>query len=246
MLVEQLYNDDFVVSYMQSEKGTEKIACLKRINEGISLVLFYSDKCPKCPSMFKTFSAISEEIKQGCKYYVINVTSRENEGLIEKFSVCKNSIEYVPDIVAYIGKNPRAKFIPVDDNKQYANLKSFILNISASLRKSSDSSSSGAMSCMKNVECKDGVCKIRPCNVDALMQKTITEKYTSKDMCAPYNLACTKNRCYLNMGNRGTDGNTAAHSGVYGDTSYTLITPDAMADLARRSKNNNQVPSPFQ
>ncbi len=74
---------------------------------GISLVLFFSNKCQHCNEVFPVFKVLSQQI-HGCKFVLINVSNNQNVARMSQKTIAP--ITHVPFIVLHVNGRPLMKY----------------------------------------------------------------------------------------------------------------------------------------
>jgi thiol-disulfide isomerase/thioredoxin len=119
--------DDFVVK--KAEKGN--LLCLNYDNQGLSLVLFYSNECQHCNKLMIKYKQLPFNIN-GCQFTMINVNRPDNRKVVQMSNHTIVPITYVPDIILYVDGVPYMRY---DGPHEIQSIKSFIVEIYQQLQK---------------------------------------------------------------------------------------------------------------
>lgn len=99
---------------------------LHTINNGYSLILFYSNQCPHCDTAIDIFKYLQRTVA-GCEFGMINID--ENKSIISTMKKSVLPLEYVPLLVFFAnGKAYMMYSGPLKD----ANIRQFIEQVAAS------------------------------------------------------------------------------------------------------------------
>ena len=121
MTLRFLTNTDFYIS--QSNQGP----VLSHKIPNLSIVLYFSDKCPYCVTFKPVFINASETI-YNCSFAIANVSQHPLIVSLSKETITE--IKYVPLIIIYINGNP---YMEYTGNLDSSSLIQFIYNVSDSL-----------------------------------------------------------------------------------------------------------------
>lgn len=196
--------------------------CVKK--PGISVVLFYASEHQESSQFLGTFVSALQRI-QGCNFYLVDLRAPANKAIITRSreANCRNRIDTIPLVMAFVNSYPiAAHSIQGSQEHDGQNFLNFITRIvskpameagrdlqlapSVCTGKPSDKQASQPP---KNTElvCEKGVCTYKPCAGGKCSEKI---KETYKNYAGlPYNLVCSKNKCYLRI-----DGTCPADSTV--------------------------------
>ena len=112
-----LDNDDFQC------RNTEKGQVLSINTPDMTLVLFYSTKCPHCHDLIPIFKNLPDIVK-GCNFGFINISKHPN--IVEWASNTNTKITYVPLVIMYVNGLPYARY---DGPRDLNQIKNFIIEI---------------------------------------------------------------------------------------------------------------------
>jgi len=96
-----LSEQDF--SIQQGKKGNVMCNNLP----GVSLVLFYSKKCPHCNDIFPIFKNLPQIIP-GCQFALLNISTNVNVARMSQKTIAP--ITHVPFIILYVNGRPFLKY----------------------------------------------------------------------------------------------------------------------------------------
>lgn len=121
MTIRFLTNSDFFIS--QSNQGP----ILSHRIPNISVVMYYSDKCPYCVQFKPVYINLSESL-MNCSFAIANVSQYPLIVSLSKETITE--IKYVPLIIIYINGNP---YMEYSGNLDNVSLAGFITNVINSL-----------------------------------------------------------------------------------------------------------------
>ncbi len=111
-----IFLSDQEFSIQEGKKG--KILCNNL--PGVSLVLFFSERCPHCVQMFPIFKTLPQLI-QGCQFAAINISTYQNVAEMSQRTI--SPITHVPFIILYVNNRP---FIRYNGAKTLRDVSNFI------------------------------------------------------------------------------------------------------------------------
>lgn len=119
-------------SVQQGKKG--QVLCNNL--PGISLVLFFSKKCPHCVSSFPVFEHLPQIIP-GCRFALLNVSTYSNVARMSQKTIAP--ITYVPFIILYVNGRP---FMKYNGEKTVKAIASFVNEVLSKIQSKKNFSSS--------------------------------------------------------------------------------------------------------
>ena len=119
-----LNNTDFQLK--QGDKGLN--LSLSNIQNGMTLILFYTNECPYCEDMIKIFKQLPTRIN-GCYFGMINLSKYKD--IIEISQKTIAPIKYVPDLILYVNGAP---FVRYDGEPQIESILNFLSEINQKIQ----------------------------------------------------------------------------------------------------------------
>lgn len=96
-----LSEQDFTIQ--QGKKGN--VLCNNL--PGISLVLFFSNKCPHCSDVFPVFKVLPQRVPE-CQFALLNISTNVNVARMSQRTIAP--ISHVPFIILYVNGRPAMKY----------------------------------------------------------------------------------------------------------------------------------------
>jgi hypothetical protein len=117
-----LTEEDF--SIQQGKKGY--IMCNNI--PGVSLVLFFGNRCDHCPPVKDAFNYLPRAV-QGCQFALVNLSTNVNIAYMSKKTIAP--IEHVPFIILYVNGRP---FMKYNGDKTVQALANFVIEVLSRLQ----------------------------------------------------------------------------------------------------------------
>lgn len=103
---------------------------------GVSLVLFYSKKCPHCVNAFPVFETLPQVVP-GCRFALLNVSTNVNVARMSQRTIAP--ITVVPFIILYVNGRP---FMKYNGEKSLRSISNFVNEVLARIQSKKNFSSS--------------------------------------------------------------------------------------------------------
>jgi thioredoxin-like negative regulator of GroEL len=192
--------DDFYV-----DNGSKsKILCIKSLR-GISVVLFWSNRCEFCPQTVQIFKDDLPNIIPNVQFGLINITQHPKIAYMSK--VTNTPITYVPYIVLYVNSIP---FLRYESDKTAESLVNFVNGVVQRIKPKLQFIENNNMKLESDsvVEYND-----QSRNKDQEAARKSPSAAANSTSGIPYNIVCDaeSGKCYLNLNQAYRSNVTNAH-----------------------------------